>query len=92
MAGEWSWQLAAVIGALIGSACTFLARSGQRRRPNRNLERDRQAILRELQEIEGILDPALSRLTEGRRGVAPPPPEPIRMVQIAEEGSRQKAA
>lgn len=92
MAGDWSWQLSAVVGALMGSACTFLALSGRRRKPNRSLERDRMAILRELHEIEGILDPASTRTVNAGRSSVPPLPEPIRMVQVSEEGTKQQAA
>jgi hypothetical protein len=91
MNGEWTWQFALVIGILAGSALTLLALGGRRRSSGREQENSRQEILRELREIEGILDPARR---ENRAGSSHPgtPPEPIRMSQVGSQESTRRAA
>ncbi len=92
MAGVWTWQLAAVIGALVGAVLTLIALGGRNKDSRRDQERNRQEILRELREIGGVLDPTrhdAPRLAEqGSR----PLPEPIRMVQITDDETEKKAA
>ncbi len=92
MAGEWSAQLAAVVGAIAGSILTLIALGGRRRASSRGLEESRRAIIEELREIEGLLDP--SRRTPGTRDGSGggPRPEPIRMVQSTDEATKQEAA
>jgi hypothetical protein len=92
MAGAWSWQLAAVIGALVGSVLTLVALGGRWRSSSRRLEESRTAILRDLREIEGLLDPGKEESGARPSAASAPPPEPIRMVQVTEEPPQREAA
>jgi hypothetical protein len=91
MNGDWTWQLTVVVGALAGSALTMIALGGRHRSTGREQEPSRQEILRELREIEGILDPARREDRDGAvRGGSSP--EPIRMTQRGREESTRRAA
>ncbi len=92
MAGQWTWQLAAVVGALVGAVLTLIALGGRNKDSRRDQERNRQEILRELREIGGFLDPRRHESPKLPEQENRPLPEPIRMVQKTGDATEKKAA
>ena len=92
MTGEWTWQLAAILGALAGSILTSIVIAGRHRSRGRELEESRKAILDELRQIERHLSQTKMGQGEGLDRGKEALPEPIRMVQMSEEPPEEKAA